>query len=141
MKRIKFNIGIKIIGLLFVLLVTAIAGNLFGVISINKSMHSRSSDDSSTTDSSDNDTENITSEIINVNNAFTELEELISSFSNSEMIQALADYKEEYETYVTSLSETFSNQGQELNLSGDENNSGSNDKPKEKCRKNQSFCR
>ena len=89
MKRIKFNIGIKIIGLLFVLLVTAIAGNLFGVISIknmnerteiisgqcmksvsllaetsrnaervqkfvNKSMHSRSSDDSSTTDSSDN---------------------------------------------------------------------------------------
>ena len=173
MKRIKFNIGIKIIGLLFVLLVTAIAGNLFGVISIknmnertetisgqcmkavsllaetsrnaervqkfvNKSMHSRSSDDSSTTDSSDNDTENITSEIINVNNAFTELEELISSFSNSEMIQALADYKEEYET---SLSETFSNQGQELNLSGDENNSGSNDKPKEKCRKNQSFCR
>ena len=83
----------------------------------------------------------ITSEIINVNNAFTELEELISSFSNSEMIQALADYKEEYETYVTSLSETFSNQGQELNLSGDENNSGSNDKPKEKCRKNQSCCR
>lgn len=170
MKRIKFNIGIKIIGLLFVLLVTAIAGNLFGVISIknmnerteiisgqcmksvsllaetsrnvervqkfvNKSMHSRSSDDSSTTDSSDNDTENITSEIINVNNAFTELEELISSFSNSEMIQALADYKEEYETYVTSLSETFSNQGQELNLSGDENNSGSNDKPKEKSGK------
>ena len=108
---------------------------------VNKSMHSRSSDDSSTTDSSDNDTENITSEIINVNNAFTELEEFISSFSNSEMIQALADYKEEYETYVTSLSETFSNQGQELNLSGDENNSGSNDKPKEKCRKNQSFCR
>ena len=98
-------------------------------------MHSRSSDDSSTTDSSDNDTENITSEIINVNNAFTELEELISSFSNSEMIQALADYKEEYETYVTSLSETFSNQGQELNLSGDENNSGSNDKPKEKSGK------
>lgn len=170
MKRIKFNIGIKIIGLLFVLLVTAIAGNLFGVISIknmnerteiisgqcmksvsllaetsrnvervqkfvNKSMHSRSSDDSSTTDSSDNDTENITSEIINVNNAFTELEELISSFSNSEMIQALANYKEEYETYVTSLSETFSNQGQELNLSGDENNSGSNDKPKEKSGK------
>ena len=51
------------------------------------------------------------------------------------MIQALADYKEEYETYVTSLSETFSNQGQELNLSGDENNSGSNDKPKEKSGK------
>lgn len=102
MKRIKFNIGIKIIGLLFVLLVTAIAGNLFGVISIKKSMYSSSSDDSSTTDSSDNNTENITSEIINVNNAFTELEELISSFSNSEMIQALADYKEEYETYVTS---------------------------------------
>ena len=64
----------------------------------NKSMHSSSSNDSSTIDSSDNDTENITSEIINVNNAFTELEELISSFSNSEMIQALADYKEEYKT-------------------------------------------
>lgn len=133
MKKIKFNIGIKIIGLVFVLLVTAISGNLFGVISIknmnertetisgqcmkavsllaetsrnvervqnfaNKSMHSSSSNDSSTIDSSDNDTENITSEIINVNNAFTELEELISSFSNSEMIQALADYKEEYKT-------------------------------------------
>ena len=40
MKRIKFNIGIKIIGLLFVLLVTAIAGNLFGVISI-KNMNER----------------------------------------------------------------------------------------------------
>lgn len=166
MKKIKFNIGIKIIGLVFVLLVTAIAGNLFGVISIknmnertetisgqcmkavsllaetsrnvervqkfaNKSMHSSSSNDSSTPDSSDNDTENITSEIINVNNAFTELEELISSFSNSEMIQALADYKDEYETYVTSLSEAFSNQGQELNLSGDENNSGSNNKSEE----------